>query len=103
MQIVEFSPGTLRFVESVSPAVPEGGFVWILLERESLEAHLPALQQAALSLGGSTLHDLHCQDFVNPAHPSHYDYTSVYDRVIFRRLSTQAESAEETKSEPRRA
>ena len=91
MQIVEFSPTTLRFAEAVPTAVPEGGFVWIYLEREELSTALPAVQAAAIQLDGSPILDLHCQDLANPTHPSHYDYTSVYDRVVFRRLATQAE------------
>jgi magnesium transporter len=93
MQIVEFRPGTLRFAQEIPESVCEGGFVWIYLERESLDASLPTLQQAAQRLGGSAILDLHVQDMRNAAHPSHYDYTSVYDRIVFRRLATQAESA----------
>jgi magnesium transporter len=91
MHIVEFAAGTLRFLEKIPPAVPAGGFVWIYLERESLESELPLVQQAAQSLGGSALLDLHVKDLGNRAHPSQYDYTSVYDLVIFRRLATDAE------------
>ncbi|MDP3829394.1 MAG: magnesium transporter CorA family protein, partial [Polaromonas sp.] len=39
------------------------------------------------------------QDLRNPAHPSHYDYTSIYDLIIFRRLATQVESRDETEQE----
>jgi hypothetical protein len=49
------------------------------------------LQRAATTLGGSPLLDLHVKDLGNRSHPSHYDYTSVYDLVIFRRLATEAE------------
>ena len=89
MQIIEFSPGTLRFVEAVPDQMPAGGFVWIYLERATLEADLPVLQRAAQRLGGSSLLELHCADLVNAAHPSHYDYTSSYDLIIFRRLATR--------------
>ena len=44
-----------------------------------------------LWLGGSALLDLHLKDLGNRAHPSHYDYTSVYDLVVFRRLATAEE------------
>ena len=95
MQIVEFSPGTLRFAEELPERAPENGFVWLFLERESLEAELPAVQRAAQRLGGSQLLDLHCADLINAAHPSHYDYTSVYDLIVFRRLATQEETGAE--------
>ncbi len=96
MQIVEFSPGTLRFIDTLPEAAPTGGFIWVFLEREALQQQLPALQQAAQRLGGSTLLDLHCADLANAAHPSHYDYTSVYDLVVFRRLATQEEKVDES-------
>jgi len=92
VQIVEFAKGTLRFLESVPhQPPPEGGFIWIYLEREHLEADLPLLQRAAQTLGGSHLLDVHVKDLLNRAHPSRYDYTSVYDLVIFRRLATEQE------------
>ncbi len=49
------------------------------------------LQRAAQGLGGSPLLDLHVKDLGNRSHPSDYDYTSVYDLVIFRRLATDHE------------
>jgi len=102
MQIVEFAAGTLRFLDQVPAVAPEAGFVWIYLERESLESHVAVLQRAAQSMGGSAVLDLHLKDLANRAHPSHYDYTSVYDLVIFRRLATEAEvRAEEQAPEPK--
>src|SRR5213075_2727591 len=47
--------------------------------------------RAAHHLGGSPLLDLHVKDIANGAHPSQYDYTSIYDLMIFRRLATDAE------------
>ncbi|HSV44630.1 MAG TPA: magnesium transporter CorA family protein [Ramlibacter sp.] len=91
MQIVEFAAGTLRFLERLPERAPARGFIWIYLDRESLRQELPALQEAAQRLGGSTLLDLHLQDLENRAHPSHYDYTSIYDLVVFRRLATPEE------------
>ncbi|HEY8361244.1 MAG TPA: magnesium transporter CorA family protein [Ramlibacter sp.] len=91
MHIVEFGAGTLRFLERPPARAPEGGFVWIYLERDDLQAALPLVQQAAQSLGGSPLLDLHLKDLQNRSHPSHYDYTSIYDLVIFRRLATDDE------------
>ncbi len=91
MQIVEFTRGTLRFLDSVPAHAPAEGFIWIYLDRETLEQSLPALQAAVQQIGGSSLLDLHVKDLLNPGHPSHYDFTSVYDLVIFRRLATGEE------------
>ena len=95
MQIVEFRPGTLRFADRIPSQIEDDAFVWVFLNREQLESHLPELQTAAQALGGSSLLDLHCADLGNEAHPSHYDYTSIYDIVIFRRLATIAEARSE--------
>nr|WP_227494196.1 magnesium transporter CorA family protein [Ramlibacter pallidus] len=81
----------MRFLEQPPARVPEGGFVWIYIEREELQERLTELQRAANTLGGSALLDLHVKDLGNRSHPSHYDYTSVYDLVIFRRLATEQE------------
>ena len=91
MHIVEFTGGSLRFADAVPAAAPADGFVWIYLDREDFARHLPELQEAAHRLGGSPLLDVHAKDLANPAHPSGYDATSVYDLVVFRRLASLAE------------
>ncbi|MES1980131.1 MAG: magnesium transporter CorA family protein [Pseudomonadota bacterium] len=99
MQIIEFTSDSLRFVDAVPVQPPADGFVWILLDREEFEGARPQLQEAALRLGGSTLLDLHCQDLASAVHPSHYDSTSIYDLIIFRRLATQFETQSEAEHE----
>ena len=91
MRIVEFTNGTLRFLEQLPAQAPPRGFVWIYLERDTLQADMAGLQAAAQALGGSAVLDLHLQDLANREHPSSYDYTSVYDLLVFRRLATEAE------------
>ncbi len=92
MQIVIFTQGSLQFADQLPKAAPADGFVWVFVERERLEAELPGLQTLAQQVGGSILLDLHCRDLTSITHPSHYDYTSVYDLVIFRRLITATEA-----------
>ncbi len=91
MHIVEFTGGTLRFLDALPKAAPDNGFIWIYLDREDLGAQAARLQEAAQRLGGSSVLDLHLKDLANRSHPSHYDYTSVYDLVIFRRLAAAPE------------
>ncbi|MDO8775651.1 MAG: magnesium transporter CorA family protein [Burkholderiaceae bacterium] len=94
MQIVIFTQGSLQFVDQLPSSAPADGFVWVFVDREQFNAELPALQTLAQQVGGSALLDLHCQDLASRTHPSHYDYTSVYDLVIFRRLITATEAAD---------
>ena len=91
MHIVEFTAGSLRFADTLPAQAPGDGFVWVYLERSEFLRHQAALQAAAQALGGSALLDVHVQDLASDVHPSHYDATSVYDMVIFRRLATLAE------------
>lgn len=95
MQIVEFTADTLRFSDALPAKAPSDGFVWVFVDRDELATHQALLQQAAQQLGGSALLDLHRQDLANALHPSHYDFTSIYDLIIFRRLATQAETRAE--------
>ena len=99
MQIVEFTDASLRFVDTAPDQPPRDGFVWIFLEQHEFEPAQVQIQQAALKLGGSALLDLHCQDLASHAHPSHYDSTSIYDLIVFRRLATQAETQHENAQE----
>lgn len=81
--------GTLVAEVSALPTAPlPGGFVWVSCARSEFEAHQAQLQAALQQLGGHPLVDLHVSDLLNPQLPSHYDYTSQYDMLVFRRLST---------------
>jgi Mg2+ and Co2+ transporter CorA len=66
--------------------LPAKGFVWIGLSRPTLESALPELQAALQRWTGSVLVDLHISDLLNQHLPSHFDYTSWYDLLVFRRL-----------------
>ncbi|MES2687207.1 MAG: magnesium transporter CorA family protein [Pseudomonadota bacterium] len=99
MQIVEFTADSLRFSDGLPNRAPADGFVWVFVDREEFTTHQPMLQQAAQQLGGSALLDLHCQDLGNAVHPSHYDFTSIYDLIIFRRLATLTETRAEAEHE----
>ena len=87
-----------RFIDQ---GLPETGFVWISCTSDQFEAQLPAIQQGLLQLCGQPLLDLHVSDLLNPQLPSHYDYTSQYDIVVFRRLaaaSTKSSRGEQASS-----
>jgi Mg2+ and Co2+ transporter CorA len=100
MHIVEFTGGTLRFLDHLPAHAPASGFVWVYLEREDLDAEAAAVQKAAQHLGGSSILDVHMADLDNAVHPSGYDYTSIYDLVVFRRLATEAEVRAESANSP---
>lgn len=71
-------------------ALPASGFLWIGSARREFEVHLAEVQAGLQRWTGSTLVDLHVSDLLNQQLPSHYDYTSAYDLMVFRRLAAAA-------------
>jgi hypothetical protein len=67
--------------------LPPQGFVWIACDRSEFEAQLAPLQATIQALCDVQLLDLHVTDLLNTQLPSHYDYTSKYDLLVFRRLA----------------
>jgi magnesium transporter len=72
---------------SVPGACGAGGYLWISLTREEFRGALPEVQQILQTLCLTQLVDLHVADLLNDQLPSHYDYTSLYDVLVFRRLA----------------
>ncbi len=84
-----FSFDSTGVVESdvLPTGVATGGFVWVACARREFEVHLPQVQAMLTALTGTHLVDLHVQDLLSNQLPSHYDFTSQYDVLVFRRLA----------------
>ena len=94
MRVFTIAPGEVREASALPQALPARGFVWIACERSEFEQQ-PAVIQASLhALTGGSLVDLHISDLLNEHLPSHFDYTSAYDMVVFRRLAAGQGEAE---------
>jgi Mg2+ and Co2+ transporter CorA len=81
-----------RFTElpALPAELPGAGFLWVGLPRRLFEQRLPDIQGALHRWTGGALLDLHVSDLLNDQLPSHYDYTSWYDLIVFRRLAASA-------------
>ena len=66
---------------------PAHGFVWVACTRHEFEVQQGTVQAMLFALSGQQLVDLHISDLMNNHLPSHYDYTSQYDVLVFRRLA----------------
>ena len=66
--------------------LPEQGFLWLGLGRETFRHQLPALQAQLAHWGLGPLVELHASDLLNAQLRSGFDYTSWYDLLVFRRL-----------------
>jgi Mg2+ and Co2+ transporter CorA len=67
--------------------LPPGGFLWVGYGRREFEVHTADVQSALMRWTGGTMVDLHVSDLLNNQLPSHYEYTSWYDVMVFRRLA----------------
>lgn len=87
MRIFHILPGSVSESSTLPMVLPEKGYVWIACGRREFELEQGAVQSTLQVLCGMTLVDLHISDLLNNQLPSHYDYTSQYDILVFRRLA----------------
>ena len=99
MRIFEISGSRVTEHDALAPmAVPgacANGYLWISLTRDEFRSSLAEVQGILQSLCGTQLVDLHVSDLLNDQLPSHYDYTSQYDVLVFRRLAAANGAARE--------
>ncbi|MBC7435342.1 MAG: magnesium transporter CorA family protein [Bdellovibrionales bacterium] len=82
------APGAPVAETSVLPvSLPATGFIWISCTRTEFERELGLIQACLQNLCGTQIVELHVSDLLNNHLPSHYDYTSQYDMLVFRRLA----------------
>jgi len=94
MRIFSISPSGVTETDTLPTQAPAQGFVWLACARGEFEAMHAQIQTTLQALTGSTLVDLHISDLLNNQLPSRFDYTSQYDLLVFRRLtSSQGEPA----------
>ena len=74
-------------LQALPAALPSVGFVWISCARGEFETLLPEVQAALARWNAGPVVDPHVRDLLNEQHPSHFDTTSWYDLLIFRRLA----------------
>ena len=89
-----FHVGADHFTEldAMPEALPALGFLWVGSLRREFEVGSADVQAALQRWTGGTLVDLHISDLLNNQLPSHFDYTSWYDLMVFRRLAAGAGS-----------
>ncbi len=88
MRIFSISPNGIKESADLPQVLPDSGYIWIACARKEFETTQGQIQAALQSLCGLQLVDLHISDLLNNQLPSHYDFTSQYDVMVFRRLAT---------------
>jgi len=87
MRVFHIEADGFRELAELPAALPARGFLWLGYGRRELEVGEAALQQALTRWGCGALVDLHAADLINNQLPSHFDTTSWYDMLVFRRLA----------------
>lgn len=78
----------------IAQGLPAHGFVWISCARKTFEMQQAQIQSALQTLCAVQLVDLHVSDLLNQQLPSHYDFTSQYDLLVFRRLAASTSAVD---------
>jgi magnesium transporter len=92
MRIFHVTAERFTELDALPDAMPAGGYLWVGCERREFEVDSERMQSALLRWTESQLVDLHVSDLLNNQLPSHFDYTSWYDLLVFRRLAVGAGS-----------
>ena len=88
MRIITIQGTAVAESAELPAQLPDGGFLWIACGRREFEVMQAQIQSTLQTISGVQLVDLHMSDLINNQLPSHYDYTSQYDVLVFRRLAT---------------
>ena len=92
MRIFHIQGDQFTELPSLPEAAPAAGYYWVGVARAEFETTVGTLQAALQRWTGGQLVDLHVSDLLNAQLPSHFDYTSWYDLMVFRRLAASGDS-----------
>ena len=92
MRIFHVTPERFLELDALPSELPASGFLWVGSGRREFELTSTDIQAALQRWTGGSLVDLHVADLLNNQLPSHFDYTSWYDLMVFRRLAAGAGS-----------
>jgi magnesium transporter len=91
MRIFHIHADQFTELQTLPDALPDGGYLWVGTARGEFEQNIAALQAALQNWTHGQLVDLHITDLLNSQLPSHFDYTSWYDLLVFRRLAATSD------------
>ncbi|HJV71310.1 magnesium transporter CorA family protein [Ideonella sp.] len=87
MRIFHITADHFAELESLPEQLPAHGFLWVGSGRREFEVQRDLLQACLQRWAGAGLVDLHISDLLNNQLPSHFEDTSWYDMLVFRRLA----------------
>jgi magnesium transporter len=95
LRVFHLGPDRFDELAGLPEQLPASGFLWVGCERSQFRHDEAPLQAALQRWTGGQLVDLHVSDLLNEQLPSHFDSTSWYDLLVFRRLAAAQGPAEQ--------
>ncbi len=92
MRIFHLANDRCAELPGIPERLPDTGYLWIGSGRREFEVQAATLQAALQRWTGGQLFEPHAVDLINNQLPSHFDTTSWYDLLVFRRLAVGAGS-----------
>ena len=93
MRIFHIAGDQFSELTELPDTLPGRGYLWIGSARPEFREKAALVQAALQRWTGGQLVDLHISDLLNDQLPSHFDDTSWYDLLVFRRLAANAAAA----------
>ena len=93
MRVFHITGDQFTELAAMPEQLPTQGYLWVGSARREFEVRSAEVQSALQRWTGGQLVDLHVLDLLNNQLPSHHEYTSWYDMLVFRRLAAGAGSA----------
>ena len=90
MRVFHISAEQFVELDAMPAALPAKGFLWLGSGRREFEIGAADIQKHLQAWTGAQLVDLHVRDLISQQLPSHFDSTSWYDLLVFRRLAMGA-------------
>ena len=87
MRVFHITPDRFEELPKLPDVLPDTGLVWVGCARRPFEVQQADIQSALARWDVGGLVDLHISDLLNAQLPSHYEDTSWYDMLVFRRLA----------------
>jgi magnesium transporter len=93
MRIFHIAGDQFSELTELPDTLPDRGYLWLGSARPEFREKAALVQAALQRWTGGQLVDLHISDLLNDQLPSHFDDTSWYDLLVFRRLAANAAAA----------
>ena len=88
MRVFKITQNSVQESDVLPESLPAEGYLWMAFARREFEVLQQSVQETLERLCQVQIVDLHITDMLNNQLPSHFDFSSDYDLLVFRRLAS---------------